>query len=298
MKKICAVILLSVMAVMLFCSCGQGGKIQEIIMSNNDVEMTVGDSTTLSYVIKPSNASEKGLTWSSSNESVATVEDGKVKGISEGSATITVMTPEGVKAMCGVTVDKVKITSVVLSAQSSSIKVGQTTQIEAKVTPASADDNLEWNSSNADIASVDNNGIVTGISEGITVISCTASNGKSATCTITVKSSSSNSNSSSKPKTKTVYVYRYYTDSQYSNDYIIPDSNTRYLTDSELSGISSKTAQMAINEIYARHGRHFNNAEVRAYFESKSWYSENPYYSDSMLSNIENANIKKLTYYR
>lgn len=297
MKKICAVLLLSVMAMMIFCSCGQSD-VQSIIMTNSDITMTVGDSTTLSYVVNPQNASQKGLTWSSSNESVASVDDGTVKAHKDGTATITVMTPAGVKATCNVTVGKVEAESITLSTTTSSIKVGKTTQIEAKVTPATADtDNLDWTSSNTDIATVDSNGIVTGGKAGTAVITCTTPNGKKATCTITVKSSSSGkSKSSTNNSTTTIYVFP--NNYNYSNDYIIPDSDSRYLTDSELYGMNPHTAQMAINEIYARHGRHFKDASVRAYFESKWWYTENPYYSDSMLSDLENANIGKLTKYR
>lgn len=54
--------------------------------------------------------------------------------------------------------------------------------------------------------------------------------------------------------------------------YILPESASRYYTRSELTPLDSDTLQMAINEIYARHGRKFDTPSVRTYFESKSWY--------------------------
>ena len=55
--------------------------------------------------------------------------------------------------------------------------------------------------------------------------------------------------------------------------YILPDSNSRLYTREELSGLDDNTLQLAINEIYARHGRKFNTESMQAYFDGKSWYS-------------------------
>jgi outer membrane biosynthesis protein TonB len=58
-----------------------------------------------------------------------------------------------------------------------------------------------------------------------------------------------------------------------SSEYILPDSNSRLYTREELSGLDDNTLQLAINEIYARHGRKFNTESMQAYFDGKSWYS-------------------------
>lgn len=83
-----------------------------------------------------------------------------------------------------------------------------------------------------------------------------------------------------------------------SSDYIIDDSDSRYLTDSDLDGLDADQLRLARNEIYARHGRRFNDEELQAYFDSKSWYSGtiNPDdFSESLLNEyeIENANLIK-----
>ncbi len=90
-----------------------------------------------------------------------------------------------------------------------------------------------------------------------------------------------------------------------NNDYILPDSSTRYLTNQELhtSGLTSDELALARNEIYARHGRQFNNEGYQAWFDSKTWYQNiYPKYAptvfDSLnpspLSAIELANIQTI----
>lgn len=54
--------------------------------------------------------------------------------------------------------------------------------------------------------------------------------------------------------------------------YILPESDSRYYSWQEVDALDNDTLQMAINELYARHGRRFDNASIRSYFEKKSWY--------------------------
>lgn len=58
-----------------------------------------------------------------------------------------------------------------------------------------------------------------------------------------------------------------------TSDYILSESNSRYYTEEELKGLDDDTLQMAINEIYARHGRRFNTESMQEYFDGKDWYS-------------------------
>ena len=76
-----------------------------------------------------------------------------------------------------------------------------------------------------------------------------------------------------------------------NGDYILPGSSSKYLTDSDLEGLSSSQLRLARNEIYARHGRTFNDSQLQAYFESKSWYKADPGFSESSLSECERANV-------
>ncbi len=83
-------------------------------------------------------------------------------------------------------------------------------------------------------------------------------------------------------------------------EYYFPDSNTRLLTDEELSAYSSADLELAKNEIYARHGRMFVTERIAEYFNSKSWYQGtiDPQTFDAQQSSIFNetelANIQKI----
>lgn len=81
------------------------------------------------------------------------------------------------------------------------------------------------------------------------------------------------------------------------SEYILPDSSSSYLTASDIAGMTADELQLAINEIYARHGRKFNTASIQDYFNSKSWYYgtvEPEDFDVSVLNSYENANIALL----
>ena len=74
-------------------------------------------------------------------------------------------------------------------------------------------------------------------------------------------------------------------------DYILPDSNTRYLTREDLAGLSAEECRIARNEIYARHGRRFKDEELQSYFNGKDWYAgTTDEVTDDMLNAYELAN--------
>ena len=79
-----------------------------------------------------------------------------------------------------------------------------------------------------------------------------------------------------------------------SGSYILPQSSERLLTDSDVDGMSYEELQMAINEIYARHGRKFSSQSVQNYFDGQSWYQgtvKPDDFSDSVFSQIEGQNV-------
>ena len=79
--------------------------VESIKLNKNSKALNVGDTFTLTATVKPDNATDKSVTWSSSNTSVATVdENGAVTAVSEGTATITATASNGVEASCSVTV--------------------------------------------------------------------------------------------------------------------------------------------------------------------------------------------------
>lgn len=84
----------------------------------------------------------------------------------------------------------------------------------------------------------------------------------------------------------------------YEGEYILPESGTKALTKSDISGMTKERLALARNEIYARHGRRFTTKEYREYFEGRAWYKENPNYNYSddsaNLNEIEKKNVDLL----
>ena len=85
-----------------------------------------------------------------------------------------------------------------------------------------------------------------------------------------------------------------------SSDYVLPGSSSQYLSASDVKNLSSYQLMIARNEIYARHGRKFNDSELQAYFNSKSWYkgTVNPEdFSTSVFNDYEIKNIQLIQSY-
>lgn len=77
------------------------------------------------------------------------------------------------------------------------------------------------------------------------------------------------------------------------DEFILPNSDSQFLKDSDLKGFSSEDCRLARNEIYARHGRIFKDVELQNYFNSKSWYNgtiKPEDFSESILNEYETAN--------
>ncbi len=169
-----------------------------VSLDNTLLLISVGESRKLSATVKPSGATNKEVSWTSNNESVATVDsNGNVKGLKEGSATITVTTKDGSKtATCKVTVSKpvstIAVTGVSLNKTSLSLTVGESQSLSATVSPSNASDkSVSWKSSNTSVATVDGSGNVKAVKAGTAKVTVTTKDGsKTATCNVTVKSSS------------------------------------------------------------------------------------------------------------
>ena len=77
--------------------------------------------------------------------------------------------------------------------------------------------------------------------------------------------------------------------------YILPDSDSRMLTEADLENLGERELMLARNEIFARHGRIFKTPEIAAYFESKDWYDGR--YSEVTLSSLETQNVNFIIAY-
>lgn len=145
----------------------------------------VGEAITLTPEITPANA-ETTLTWTSEEPAIATVSDGVVTGVSEGLTVIYVTTDNGLRSnACKVTVTYPVPTAIALPAKET-VYVGATITLTPEITPANAKTTLTWTSDDPTIATVAD-GVVTGVSEGLTVIYVTTDNGlRSKPCKLTV----------------------------------------------------------------------------------------------------------------
>ena len=86
----------------------------------------------------------------------------------------------------------------------------------------------------------------------------------------------------------------------YNDDFIFPDSDSRYLSESELYGLTSQQLRIARNEIYARHGRRFNDQGLMDYFNSCDWYEgtiDPEDFSESVFNQYERSNLDTIIRY-
>ena len=157
-----------------------------ITLDQTSASLKVNESITLTATVSPTNATDKTLTWSTSDESVATVSNGVVIAVKTGTATVTAQAGDK-KATCSITVEATPVTSVTLDRTSASLNVNESITLTATVKPDDATDKtVTWTSSNESIASV-TEGVVTAHKGGTATITAQAGD-KTATCEITVKS--------------------------------------------------------------------------------------------------------------
>ena len=152
----------------------------------------------LTAAIDPVDAENPTVSWSSSNEEIATVDKyGLVTALKKGKTTITcaAMDGSGIVAECNITIEDKQVTSIKLNKTKATLtrtseKKKPTLQLTATVTPADATNTaVKWSSSDTSVAKVDKNGKVTALKSGTATITCEAKDGSGAkaTCKITVK---------------------------------------------------------------------------------------------------------------
>jgi endoglucanase len=165
-----------------------------VTVNPTSANIVVGGTQTLTATVLPANATNKSVTWSSSNTAVATVNStGVVTGVANGLATITVTTTSGSKtatAAISVTTVTIPVTGVTISPTSGNVIIGSTIQLTPTVLPANATNKaVSYTSSNPLFASVSSTGLVTGVAEGnVSITVTTQDGGKTATSAITVLS--------------------------------------------------------------------------------------------------------------
>lgn len=154
-------------------------EVEKIELSSDKTTINKGEIISLNTKVVPEGATDKSITFSSSDSKVLEVSSsGKVTGIRSGKATITARANNGVNAKIEITVYS-PVTDILLSTDNVRVQKDSSFKINAEVLPDDADNkNIEYKSENELIAKVDNTGNITGISEGNTKIIVSAEDGK------------------------------------------------------------------------------------------------------------------------
>lgn len=168
--------------------------VEGITLDKTTATVEEGATVTLTATVTPGNATDKTVTWSTSNEAIATVSGGVVTGVKAGEVTITAKAGDK-SATCTVTVtaaatepEVVPVTGVTLSQTAVTLDIDQSITLTAAVAPENATNKaVTWASDKTDVATVDANGKVTAVAAGTANITVTtADGGKTATCAVTV----------------------------------------------------------------------------------------------------------------
>ncbi|MCQ2419283.1 MAG: Ig-like domain-containing protein, partial [Clostridia bacterium] len=150
---------------------------KEIKLNKTKLTLEMEDSKTLKCEITPSKAKDKSVDWETSDDSVATVSDGKITAVAPGSCTITATTENGKKATCRVEVEPMELT----------MEAGSDYVIYFEVTSSTAkDDSVEWVSSDEAVAIV-YDGEITAVGPGTCTITAETENGTKTVCNVTVE---------------------------------------------------------------------------------------------------------------
>lgn len=158
-------------------------KIEKLVISTNKLSVVKGESKKITYRIEPTDGEVTSVKWESSDPSIATVTDGNVTGVKEGTATVTLNINDNLIGKITIKVSP-KISNLIIDTYPRNVlKAGETTKVIAHVTPEKSN-SITYKSSNDNIVSV-NNGVITAKSKGTATITLTAGD-KTSTISISV----------------------------------------------------------------------------------------------------------------
>lgn len=168
---------------LLFACTPESNPLTGIALTEHEITLEKGGNKVLEVKFTPENATNKLLTWVSSNPSIVTVTDGVVVGVAPGSTEI-IVNSGNLTDKCQVTV-VISATSVSLDQPELTLAPGETATLNATVLPEDSTDEVEWSSSDETVAIV-KDGVVTAVAEGEATITAKAGD-KTATCSVKVE---------------------------------------------------------------------------------------------------------------
>lgn len=158
-------------------------------LSETSKELAEGESFVLSPLFTPEDVENKNIKWRSSNETVATVSQGKVSALRVGECDIIALTEnKGLQAACHIQVKLVAVTGIAFEKNLYEIGVGEETALKVVFTPENASNKkVSWTSSDPAIVTVDKQGIIKGLTMGKATITAQSEDGnQTATCDVKV----------------------------------------------------------------------------------------------------------------
>lgn len=158
-----------------------------IALDASELNLNVGDTYTLKVTFTPATTTETGLIWSSDDDTVATVEDGTVTAVGVGECEVSASTTNGNTARCKVTVYQA-LGGMSLNETEITVDKGDTFQLEVIFDPDdTTNQEVTWTSSKDGVATVSSDGLVTGVSGGLAIVTATSDDGNyTAQCVVTV----------------------------------------------------------------------------------------------------------------
>ena len=164
--------------------------VESITLNETAINVPVGRGFNLKAVVEPKNASNKKLAWTSSDESVATIRNGQVVGVSAGTAVITAAAEDGSGVTASAEVTVIVPVKKITIAGEKNLPLAQwvSWKLSVSVEPYEATNmDVIWSSSDEKVATVDQNGVVTGQLPGTAKITATAADGSQVRASVTVK---------------------------------------------------------------------------------------------------------------
>lgn len=160
-----------------------------VTLDKKNISMHVNESMSLQATCTPIDADNTSITWSSSNNSIVTVNNGTITAKGVGSAIVTALSVNGKSATCNVIVETTYANSITINKTSLSLISGEQEILTASILPSYTTNNgIIWKSSSNKIATVSNSGLVRAVSTGKATITATTTDGTeiSASCEVSV----------------------------------------------------------------------------------------------------------------
>lgn len=165
--------------------------VKSVVLNKSSLTIKVGESQTLSATVSPSNATNKAISWTTSNKNIITVSNGVIKAVSAGTATITAKAGDKTATCLATVHSQAGVTKITLDHSELTIKLKEGSRLNPNVEVISyygeppVDTSVTWTSSNTSVATVDETGWIQAVGMGTAVITAKAGD-KSASCTVTV----------------------------------------------------------------------------------------------------------------